>query len=147
MLNSLALWFFAVVFVLRWNYIVNFRPKPILIWLNLVSLFCFKQSNQQWKTCARLISIMNVKFLWHFSLSIIGMTQKVIFGISKTFLKKPSSKRGWMPHPYTANIYSQTTALLRQKGCTLDFAMTIGGILEFAVPLLLKSHIYYYWLL
>ena len=40
---------------------------------------------------------------------------------------------------YTANYYSKTTALLRQKGCTLDFAMTIGSILEFAVPLLLKS--------
>ena len=45
---------------------------------------------------------------------------------------------------YTANSYSQTTALLRQKGRTLDFAMAIGGILEFAVPLLLKSHISYY---
>ena len=45
---------------------------------------------------------------------------------------------------YTANYYSETTALLRQKGRTLDFAMAIGGILEFAVPLLLKSHISYY---
>ena len=45
---------------------------------------------------------------------------------------------------YTANSYSQTTALLQQKGCTLDFAVAIGGILEFAVPLLLKSHIPYY---
>ena len=45
---------------------------------------------------------------------------------------------------HTANYYSETTALLRQKGCTLDLAMTIGGILEFAVPLLLKSHISYY---
>ena len=44
----------------------------------------------------------------------------------------------------TTNSYSQTTALLQQKGCTLDFAMAIGGILEFAVPLLLKSHIFYY---
>ena len=44
----------------------------------------------------------------------------------------------------TANSYSQTTALLQQKRCTLDFAMAIGGILEFAVPLLLKSHISYY---
>ena len=44
---------------------------------------------------------------------------------------------------YTANSYSQTTALLQQKGCTLDFATTIGGILEFAVPLLHKSHISY----
>ena len=43
----------------------------------------------------------------------------------------------------TANCYSKTTALLRQKGCTLDFAMAIGGILEFAVPLPLKSHIFY----
>ena len=48
-----------------------------------------------------------------------------------------------MVHEHTANIYSQTTALLRQKGCTLDFAMTIGGILEFAVPQLHKSHISY----
>ena len=45
---------------------------------------------------------------------------------------------------YTANSYSQTTALLQQKGCTLDFTMAIGGILEFAVPLLLKSRIPYY---
>ena len=45
---------------------------------------------------------------------------------------------------YTANSYSQTTALLQQKGCTLDFSMAIGGILEFAVPLLLKSLISYY---
>ena len=37
-----------------------------------------------------------------------------------------------------------TTALLRQKGCTLDFAMAIRGVLEFAVPLLLKIHISYY---
>ena len=44
----------------------------------------------------------------------------------------------------TANCYSKTTALLRQKGRTLDFAMAIGSILEFAVPLLLKSHISYY---
>ena len=44
----------------------------------------------------------------------------------------------------TTNSYSQTTTLLRQKGCTLDFAMAIGGILEFAVPLLLKSCIPYY---
>ena len=42
------------------------------------------------------------------------------------------------------NEYLETTALLRQKGRTLDFAMAIGGILEFAVPLLLKSHIFYY---
>ena len=35
-----------------------------------------------------------------------------------------------------ANSYSQTTALLQQKGFTLDFATTIGGILEFAIPLL-----------
>ena len=45
---------------------------------------------------------------------------------------------------YNANYYSETTALLRQKGRTLDFAMAIGVILEFAVPLLLKSHIFYY---
>ena len=44
----------------------------------------------------------------------------------------------------TADSYSQTTALLRQKGRTLDFAMAIGGILEFAVPLLRESHISYY---
>ena len=44
----------------------------------------------------------------------------------------------------TANSYSQTTALLRQKGYTLDFAMAIGSILEFAVPLILKSYISYY---
>ena len=48
---------------------------------------------------------------------------------------------------HTTNSYSKTTALLRQKGCTLNFAMTIGGILEFAVPLFLKSHISYYLLL
>ena len=53
-------------------------------------------------------------------------------------------KNLYMVLHYTANIYSQTTALLPQKGCTLDFAMAIGGILEFAVPLLLKSHIFYY---
>ena len=45
---------------------------------------------------------------------------------------------------HTANGYSQTTALLQQEGRTLDFAMAIGGILEFAVPLLLKSHSSYY---
>ena len=45
---------------------------------------------------------------------------------------------------HTANSYSQTTALLRQKGRTLDFAMAIGGIPEFAVPLLLKRIIFYY---
>ena len=43
-----------------------------------------------------------------------------------------------------SNIYSQSTALLQQKGRTLDFAMAIGGILDFAVPLPLKSHIFYY---
>ena len=48
---------------------------------------------------------------------------------------------------FTANSYSQTTALLGQKGCTLDFAMAIGVILELAVPLLLKSRILYYGLL
>ena len=45
---------------------------------------------------------------------------------------------------HTTNSYSKTTALLRQKGCTLDLAIAIGGILEFAVPLLLKSHIFYH---
>ena len=37
-----------------------------------------------------------------------------------------------------------TANLLQQKGRTLDFAMAIGGILEFVVPLLLISHIFYY---
>ena len=47
---------------------------------------------------------------------------------------------------HTANSYSQTTALLWQKGCTLDFAMAIGSILEFAEPYF-KGQICYYWLL
>ena len=45
---------------------------------------------------------------------------------------------------HTANSYNQTTGLLQQKGRTLDFAMVIGGILEYAVPLLLKSQISYH---